>query len=78
MKHIFIILFAIFSLSACVGGKSKNIQSSETDKVINGIELQVYIIDSCEYIGILKSGYNVSALTHKGNCKFCEQRHKKN
>ena len=29
---------------------------------------QVVVIDSCEYI---KWGYG---LTHKGNCKFCEDR----
>ena len=29
---------------------------------------QVVVIDSCEYI---KCGYG---LTHKGNCKFCEER----
>lgn len=29
------------------------------------------VIDSCEYI----EGYN--RLAHKGNCKFCAERHKK-
>lgn len=32
---------------------------------------QVIIIDSCEYIHY---GYG---LAHKGNCKYCSERHKK-
>lgn len=32
----------------------------------------VIIVDSCEY---LKSNYDRSrSITHKGNCRFCEQR----
>lgn len=36
---------------------------------------RTYVIDSCEYIGYL-CGYS-SVLAHKGNCKYCEERRKK-
>lgn len=35
------------------------------------IDYHTVVIDSCEYI----KGFNT--LTHKGNCKFCEERKKK-
>ncbi len=34
---------------------------------------RVYVIDSCEYYGILDGG-NANFLAHKGNCRFCQQR----
>ena len=34
---------------------------------------KVYVIDSCEYYGILANG-NYNFLSHKGNCRFCEER----
>ena len=38
-------------------------------------EQRTYIIDSCEYIGILDWG-SANFLTHKGNCRFCAERRK--
>jgi len=37
-----------------------------------GHEVHVIVIDSCEYLVI--SGGVRESLTHKGNCKFCEER----
>jgi hypothetical protein len=37
--------------------------------------LDVYVFDSCEYVGKL-TGYPHDVLTHKGNCKFCIKRSK--
>ena len=34
------------------------------------------IIDSCEYL-VRREGY-AGYMAHKGNCKFCEERRKKN
>ena len=36
----------------------------------------VEVIDSCEYL-VRHSGYS-GYMAHKGNCKFCEERRKKN
>jgi hypothetical protein len=41
-----------------------------------GGEIQLYIIDSCEYIGHV-NGLYTDFLTHKGNCKFCLERKNK-
>lgn len=41
--------------------------------------LQVVVIDSCEYlIGKAAAGYNgYGYLSHKGNCKYCAERRKR-
>lgn len=39
-------------------------------------ELVVIEIDSCEYI-TTKSNVQRDLLTHKGNCKYCEERRRK-
>ena len=38
--------------------------------------VRVYILDSCEYYGVLDMG-NANYLSHKGNCRFCKERRKK-
>lgn len=37
---------------------------------------RVYVIDSCEYYGVLDCG-NGNFLAHKGNCRYCQQRMRK-
>lgn len=71
MKKIFIMLLPIIFF----GCETKNIEQKQTDFIINGSQLEIYIIDSCEYIGRVK-GSNSDKLTHKGNCKFCAERNK--
>ena len=49
------------------------------DKVtqIDLMESQAYnikVIDSCEYISVSASKF-YSGLAHKGNCRFCKERH---
>jgi hypothetical protein len=34
---------------------------------------RTYIIDSCEYVGYVASS-QYDFLSHKGNCRFCEER----
>jgi hypothetical protein len=38
----------------------------------NTTNLQIVVVDSCEYL------FWGQELTHKGNCKFCKERMKKN
>lgn len=42
-------------------------------KVENGSVYTTTTIDSCEYI-IQGSLLNKAGITHKGNCRFCQQR----
>lgn len=42
----------------------------------NSSSYRTYIIDSCEYFGVLYLG-NGNFLSHKGNCKFCKERRQK-
>lgn len=58
------------------GCESKGVTVEETTTTINGREIKIYTIDSCEYIGEIHGG-NGDLITHKGNCKFCVERSKK-
>jgi len=37
------------------------------------VPIFTYVIDSCEYIGLITNFHN-QFLTHKGNCVFCAER----
>ena len=39
-------------------------------------EYKVYVIDSCEYVGICEGGQD-DFLAHKGNCRFCAERNRR-
>jgi len=39
------------------------------------LNIRLYVIDSCEYIGNIDESSH-DFLTHKGNCKFCIERRK--
>lgn len=70
--------FAYVLLVAVIfcGCESKNVTVEQTTTTINGRDMKIYTIDSCEYIGTIY-GNNADVLTHKGNCKFCAERSKK-
>lgn len=78
-KSIFAILTTIIAIAFCGCGETNNVSIKETDVEINGRTLRTYEINNCEYIGILSAYHsNSDFLTHKGNCKFCEERRKNN
>lgn len=56
--------------------ETRNVEKYDTEFEIRGFPLQIYVIDSCEYIGRVYNS-NSDKLTHKGNCKFCAERSKK-
>jgi len=65
------IVLLVGVLSSC---QTSNVEEKNTEIEVNGIDLKIYVIDSCEYIGLVRfRGSDV--LTHKGNCKFCYTRH---
>jgi hypothetical protein len=68
-----LLLAAVFS--SCEHSTA-NVDKKNTDFQINGNKLEIYVIDSCEYIGRV-SGGNSDKLTHKGNCKFCATHHRR-
>jgi hypothetical protein len=68
-----------YTLLVCVifyGCETKNAAVQKTSTIINGRDINVYEIDSCEYIGNINGGQS-DIITHKGNCKFCDERSKK-
>ena len=65
-------LFFIFLLFIVGCGNIEN--SDGTYSYTNTI--RTYVIDSCEYIGMLGFG-NCDVFAHKGNCTFCAERRKR-
>lgn len=66
MKKIVFIALTALLLVGC-----KKTDKYYDEKIPNGYH--VVVIDSCEYIN---AGYGYGQF-HKGNCKYCEQRRKK-
>ena len=52
-------------------------KDGEVVSSLNGKYIRNYVIDNCEYVGDVRGGSR-DFLTHKGNCKFCKERNKKN
>ena len=70
MKKLLIALSVIlFTLAGCGTEDKSTILLVEGN--VDTAKAHTVIIDSCEYI---KWSYG---LTHKGNCKFCEERRRK-
>lgn len=69
MKNKLYIIFTIVLLCITV----ISCQKFESERrIVSGEKLiDVVVIDSCEYIMIQ---YQSNTMTHKGNCKFCEER----
>jgi len=65
MKKILLLSF-IISFTGCSA-------SVERDTELCNENYHTVIIDSCEYLSLIRN-YD---LTHKGNCKFCAERRKK-
>lgn len=57
--------------------ETRNATVETTTTTISGRDIDLYIIDSCEYIGKV-TGAQSDFLTHKGNCKYCTERKKLN
>ena len=72
MKKIILLALAAIMIVGC---------SSNNRTAPNcGTDYHVYVIDSCEYIGVINdvfSNREFNYLAHKGNCRFCAERRKK-
>lgn len=64
MKKLILLLTLVFVMCGC----NKHIKNTFRVGTTN---YDVVVIDDCEY---LKAGF---AFTHKGNCKYCAERRKK-
>jgi len=71
-----ILLIAVLCLACFVGCKEKTEVMMDFQR-----NTKIVIIDGCEYLMYMDTGfapyrgYGYAALAHKGNCRFCEQRH---
>lgn len=71
MKKLLVLSLLLF------GCETRNARIETTTTTISGRNIDLYIIDSCEYIGKI-TGTQSDFLTHKGNCKYCTERNKLN
>lgn len=69
MKKLILFLFITIMFISC------NSDIDKTKPTYNINEYKVIEVDSCEYLKRDK-GYN-GYLAHKGNCKYCAERRKK-
>lgn len=70
---LMLVVVLVIGCFGCIGNSSADITFTKTKTIINGEEMFVYVIDSCEYVGFVR-GSNADVLAHKGNCKYCELR----
>jgi len=52
----------------------QSVNNKVTMEVVEGMQVSIYTIDSCEYIGYIFG--KTSWASHRGRCKFCAERSK--
>ena len=70
MKKLILLALTILMMIACDKRMPDGTYRVSSDTY------RVYVIDSCEYLGVLNNG-NGSFIAHKGNCRFCTERRQK-
>lgn len=71
MKTLIYIFLSLMLISCSdVKENVKNLPEENTIRV-NSINYKIITIDSCEYVK------TIDQLAHKGNCKYCAERRKK-
>lgn len=71
---IVMLLATLLVVLASCNQKTEGVEIKSTNISIEGEEVSVYIIDSCEYLGKVDQMSHRNWLTHKGNCRFCKGR----
>ena len=69
-KFAYVLLLSSITIFGCE-------KDGEVLSNVNGRYIKTYVVDECEYIGSVVGG-NRDFLAHKGNCKFCAERNKRN
>ena len=74
MKTLIYIFLSLILISCNARENIKNyIKNLPEEKIIrvNSVNYKIITIDSCEYVK------TINQLAHKGNCKYCAERRKK-
>lgn len=69
-----IILIALLGVCGCGYKETKITDSLEITDHMNSYMIREFEYDGCQYIAF-GAGTGLS-VTHKGNCKYCQERHK--
>lgn len=69
---ILLVMSCFFSCSVSTNENKKATASNIDDNVVKNYGIQILTIDSCEYVWVKKG--RGAGLTHKGNCKYCDER----
>ena len=68
-KKIAYLLLATILISCEQGSLKTEVLKKSVNQELDGQNIEIVIIDSCEYIYI--DNGNATWGSHKGNCKFC-------
>lgn len=81
MKKVILLLVLAFVICGCSSEQTKELKDSQSSyKTVNP---KIVIIDSCEYIVCYSIGgthsmtWTEPIYIHKGNCKYCAERRRK-
>ena len=85
MKKFLVLLSFFFVIVSCSKQPDTNVyhkveKTNDVYRVYDDLNIRVVIIDSCEYlIGSRQDGIyqGYGYLSHKGNCKYCAERRKR-
>lgn len=84
MKKILVLLSILSVMISCSERPDTNVyhdvkKTNDVYRVYDDLNVRVVVIDSCEYlIGSISEPYaGYGYLSHKGNCKYCAERRKR-
>lgn len=72
MKKLILLAFAAVIMVGCKKDRPRQEDIQPEVEEIVVYQYRTMTIDSCEYLGIGAHGFS-----HKGNCRFCEERRQK-
>jgi uncharacterized protein YcfL len=73
MKKIILLALTALMMVGCYQAKANH--DKQTD-LVGDYEIKTIVYQGCEYV-VIESHFQIhAAITHKGNCKYCEERRK--
>lgn len=74
IKKIILLVFIVFMMVGCYQAEAYN--NKQID-LVGDYQVKTIVYQGCEYVVMESHFYKRSVITHKGNCRFCKERRKK-
>ena len=74
MKKIILLALTTLMVAGCYQVKAGH---GEQINLVGDYQVKPIVYQGCEYVVMESHFYNRSVITHKGNCRFCAERRKK-